>query len=180
METPRLETERLVLRPITVEDMGFVYELFSRPETNRYSGHESPKSLEEAGELYDKYMKPGSPSRFRVAVELKETGEPVGTLGLYSYSERDGRAELGYDLLEEHWGRGIMTESVREVVRYGFEEIGLNRIEATIDPENTRSVRLVERLGFRREGFLRERFFYSGKRRDELVYGLLKSDWDDG
>ena len=180
METPRLETERLLLRPITVEDMGFVYELFSRPETNRYSGHEELGSLEEAEELYDKYMRPGPPSRFRVAVELKETGEPVGTLGLYSYSERDGRAELGYDLLEEHWGRGIMTESVREVVRYGFEEIGLNRIEATIDPENTRSVRLVERLGFRREGFLRERFFYSGKRRDELVYGLLKSDWDDG
>jgi len=78
--------------------------------------------------MYDKYMKPGSPSRFRVAVEHKETGEPVGTLGLYSYSERDGRAELGYDLLEDHWGRGIMTEAVPEVLRYGFEALGLNRV----------------------------------------------------
>lgn len=177
METPRLETERLVLRPITVEDMGFVYELFSRPETNRYSGHESLSSLEEAKNMYDKYMKPGSPNRFRLAVELKETGGPVGTLGLYSYSERDRRAELGYDLLEEHWGRGIMTEAVREVVRYGFEVLGLNRVEATMDPLNTRSVRLVERLGFKREGRLRERYIYKDGRRDEFVYGLLRSDW---
>lgn len=178
METPRLETERLVLRPITVEDMGFVYELFSRPETNRYSGHESPRSLEEAGDMYDKYMKPGSPSRFRLAVELKETGEPVGTLGLYSYSERDGRAELGYDLLVNHWGRGIMTEAVREVLRYGFEALSLNRVEAIMDPLNTRSVRLVERLGFKREGRLRERYLYKERRRDELVYDLLRSDWE--
>jgi len=177
VETPRLETERLVLRPITVEDLGFVYELFSRPETNRYSGHEELGSLEEAEELYDKYMRPGPPSRFRVAVELKETGEPVGTLGLYSYSERDRRAELGYDLLEEHWGRGIMTEAVREVLSYGFEALGLNRVEATMDPLNTRSVRLVERLGFKREGHMRERYIYKGGRRDEIVYGLIRSDW---
>jgi ribosomal-protein-alanine N-acetyltransferase len=177
METPRLETERLVLRPINVEDMGFVYELFSRPETNRYSGHESLGSMEEAGELYDKYMKHGSASRFRVAVELKETGEPVGTLGLYSYSERDGRAELGYDLLEEHWGRGIMTEAVGAVLRYGFEVLGLNRVEATMDPLNTRSVRLVERLGFKSEGHMREKYLYKGRSRDELIYSLLRSEW---
>ena len=62
----------------------------------------------------------------------------------------------------------------------GFAEMGLNRIEATIGPENTRSVNVVERLGFRKEGLLRERFFYGGRRRDELVYGLLRSDREAG
>jgi ribosomal-protein-alanine N-acetyltransferase len=177
LETPRLETERLILRPITMEDRGFIYELFSSPETNRYSSHESLRNLEEAGEMYDGYLKPGFPSHFRVAVELKETGEPVGTLGLYSYSERDRRAELGYDLLEEHWGRGIMTEAVGAVLRYGFEVLGLNRVEATMDPLNTRSVRLVERLGFKSEGHMREKYLYKGRSRDELIYSLLRSEW---
>ena len=157
--------------------MGFIYELFSCPETNRYSSHENLRNLEEAGEMYEEYLKPGFPSHFRVAVELKETGEPVGTLGLYSYSERDRRAELGFDLLKEHWGRGIMTEAVREVLRYGFEGLGLNRVEATMDPLNTRSVRLVEHLGFKREGHMREKYLYKDVHRDELMYSLLRSEW---
>ncbi|MBN2336273.1 GNAT family N-acetyltransferase [Candidatus Bathyarchaeota archaeon] len=179
METPLLTTERLALRPMTEDDIGFIYELFGRHETNEYSSYGDVGSLEEAKRLYEAFMAPGHEDRFRVAIVLRETGEPIGTLGLHGFSGRDGRAELGYDLLREHWGRGYMTEAARELVRYGFAEMGLNRIEATIDPENKRSVNLIERLGFMREGLLREKYFYGGRRRDELVYGLLRSDWEE-
>jgi ribosomal-protein-alanine N-acetyltransferase len=172
-----LETERLVLRTMTLNDIDFIYDLFSKPETNRYSVYEDIKSREEAIDLYDKFMKPGSPTHFRLGVELKETQELVGTLGFYAYNKEHKRAEMGFDLLKSHWGKGIMTEAVRALIRYGFEEMELNRIEATVDPENIRSIRLLERMGFMKEGRLRKRHFYKVRYHDELVFGILKEDW---
>jgi ribosomal-protein-alanine N-acetyltransferase len=177
METPCLETTRLILRPITKEDVDFIFKLFSRSETNQYSQYPDLVSVEEAAEMNEHYMKPGSLTHFRVAMELKTTCEPIGTLGLYLYSNAHKRAELGYDLLREYWGKGYMTEAVREVLKYGFTELGLMRVEATVDPENDLSKRLLERVGFKLEGCLRKRFYYRGKWHGELFYGLLKEEW---
>jgi RimJ/RimL family protein N-acetyltransferase len=177
LKTPRLETERLVLRPMTEGDLGFIYALFSDPETNRYSSSEDLATPEEAARMFEGYLKPGFPDHFRLAVELSETGEAVGTLGLYRYSERDRSAVLGFDLLRVNWGRGYMSEAVRALLGYAFGELGLNRVEATVDPLNVRSVRLLERLCFALEGCLREKYVYKGGVHDELVYGLLRRDW---
>lgn len=172
-----LETERLVLRTMTLNDIDFIYDLFSAPETNRFSEYDDVKSMEEAIDLYDRFMKPGSPTHFRLGVEHKETKELVGTLGFYAYSKEHKRAEIGFDLLKSHWGKGIMIEAVGALIRYGFDELELNRIEATVDPNNERSIRLLERTGFKNEGRLRERYFYKGRYHDELVFGILKEDW---
>ena len=177
METPTLETPRLLLRPITEADIEFIYRLFSRPETNRYSNYNDLRGLGEAEEMYENYLRPSFEDHFRVIVELKEGHEPAGTLGLYNYSERDKRAVLGYDLLREYWGRGIMNEAVAELLRYGFEYLGLNRIEATVDPKNIPSVRLLERLQFTAEGCMSDRHFYKGGFHDECVFEFLKSKW---
>jgi ribosomal-protein-alanine N-acetyltransferase len=177
METPTLETPRLLLRPITEADIEFIHRLFSRPETNKYSSYDDLQSLGEAKKMYESYLKPGFIDHFRVIVELKGSREPVGTLGLYNYSEKDRRAVLGYDMLREYWDRGVMTEAVTELVRYGFERLDLNRIEATVDPENIPSVRLLERVQFIAEGRLSDRCFYKGGFHDECVFGLLKSRW---
>ena len=177
METPRLETRRLVLRPFTEGDLDFIFRLFSDSETNRYSSSGDLATPEEARRMYEGYLRPGFPSHFRLATELRETGEVVGTLGLYRYSERDRCAVLGYDLLRTHWGRGYMAEAVEALLCYGFSELGLNRVEATVDPLNLRSVRLLERLGFTLEGLVRERYVYKGGAHDEAIYGLLRKDW---
>ena len=177
METPLLETERLRLRPMTEADMGFIFRLFSDPETNRYSSYPDLATPEEARRMFEGYLRPGFEDHFKVAAELRETGEAVGTLGLYRYIERDRRAELGFDLLRVHWGRGYMSEAVGALLGYAFGELGLNRVEATVDPLNLRSVRLLERLGFTLEGRMRERYMYKGSVHDELFYGLLKRDW---
>jgi len=177
METPRLMTERLVLRPLTEGDLDFIFSLFSDPETNRYSSSDDLATPEDARGMYEGYLRPGFPSHFRLAAELRDTGEAVGTLGFYRYSERDRGAVLGYDLLRTHWGRGYMAEAVEALLVYGFGELGFNRVEATVDPLNLRSVKLLVRLGFTLEGCMREKYVYKGGVHDEAVYSLLKRDW---
>ena len=165
------------MRPIVDDDLGFVFRLYSAHETNKYSSYDDLTSMEDARKTYETYLKPGSSDHFRVAVELKATDEAVGTLGFYNYSEDSKRAELGYDLLIEHWGKGYMTEAVKALLDYGFLRLNLNRIEATVDPENQRSTRLLERVGFVREGCLRERFYYRGRYHDDLFFGMLRKEW---
>ncbi len=177
MDTPILSTPRLTLRPTTPEDIPFIHKLFTRRETNIYSGYDDIVTLAEAEKMYETYLKPGFPNHFRVVIELKETIEPIGTIGLYYYSKENRRAEMGYDLLKEHWGMGLMTEAVEEILRYGFEELNLNRVEATTDSENVASNRVLERTGFTIEGRLKQRHIYKGKLHDELFFGLLAGEW---
>jgi ribosomal-protein-alanine N-acetyltransferase len=177
METPTLETPRLTLRPVTPEDIPFIHKLFSRSETNLYSGYDDITTFAEAEQMYETALKPSFPTHFKVVAELKKTGESVGMIGIYYYSKENRRAELGYDLLKEHWGKGLMTEAVEEVLRYAFEELRLNRVEATTDSENGASNKVLERTGFTLEGRLRERHSYNDGYHDELFFGLLVSDW---
>lgn len=111
METSCLVTERLYLRPIKPDDIEFIFELFRRSETNKYSEHPDLKTRDEAEEMYESYLKPGFDTQFRVIIEHKENRIPMGTIGLYKYTSSHKRAELGYDLLKEYWGNGYITES---------------------------------------------------------------------
>ena len=175
MDTPNLSSGRLLYRPITIDDIDFVYKLFSRSETNRHSEDKNVASMEEAVKMYKKYMEPNDSERFRVLIESLN-GEPMGTIGLYLYSKEHKRAEIGYDLMKEHWGNGYITEAVKTIVDYGFNTLGLVRIEATVDSENGASAKVLEKNGFKHEGTLRKRFFHDDKWHDELVYGLLKDN----
>lgn len=157
-----------------MDDIDFVFKLFSRSETNKYSEDPDVTTREEAVEMYEKYMKPGGETRFRVIIE--KDGESIGTIGMYLYSKEHKRAEMGYDLLKEHWGKGYITEAVGAMVSYGFNELGLERIEATVDSENVASARVLEKNGFQHEGTLRKRFYHDGKWHDEMVFGLLIND----
>ena len=174
METPRLITERLLMRPITRDDIDFIFELFKRSETNKYSEYPDLKTRDEAVEMYESYLKPGFDDHFRVIIENKDTGTPMGTIGLYKYSENHRRAEMGYDLLKEYWGNGYISEAVRAITNYGFNDLGLIRIEATVDQENSRSIRVLERAGFKHEGTLLKRYYYRGRFHNELYYGIIK------
>ena len=177
METPTLHTPRLLLRPATQADTPFILKLFSRSETNKYSGFEDIVTPAEAAEMYEGYLKPGFPTHFRVVIELKKTCEPIGTIGLYLYSKKNRRAEIGYDMLKEHWGRGLMAEAVEEILRHGFEVLNLNRVEATTDSKNVASVHVLERASFKLEGLLRERYIYKEGFHNELFFGIIASDW---
>jgi ribosomal-protein-alanine N-acetyltransferase len=177
LDTPRLETKRLILRPLSLKDTDFLLRHFSDEDVNMYSSYQK---LEREGviDFYKKFIEPGRPTRFRLGIMLKETGELVGTLGYHNLSKIDHSAEIGYDLEKAYWGKGIMTEAVEALTRYGFERMNLNRIAATADSENSRSIRLLERSGFLKEGLLRDHCYYKGRFHDEVIYSLLQKDWE--
>jgi len=101
----------------------------------------------------------------------------IGTVTLFQIDLDNGRAELGYALAREHWGQGFMNEALQSLLEYAFEILKLRRLEADVDPRNSASIRTLERLGFQREGFLRERWHVAGEIQDALFYGLLEREW---
>ena len=103
----------------------------------------------------------------------------VGTCTLFRIDARHRRAEVGFALARATWGRGLASEALATALRFAFETLDLHRIEADADPRNERSLGLLERHGFRREGYLRERYHVSGEVQDSVVLGLLRSEWQN-
>jgi [ribosomal protein S5]-alanine N-acetyltransferase len=109
-------------------------------------------------------------------IESKDSREVVGDCGLFNGVLHSRRAEIGYCLGRQHWGKGFMAEAVDALIEHGFTRVGLRRIEADIDPRNRPSIQLIERLGFKREGYLRERWMMGDEVADTVLYGLIHSD----
>ena len=103
--------------------------------------------------------------------------KPVGTCLLFRYDEGSQRAELGYVLSREYWGRGYMLEALHALLQYAFADLGLRRVEAEVNPINVPSTRLLDRIGFVREGVLRQRWVDAGHPHDVNVYGLLRHEY---
>ena len=101
----------------------------------------------------------------------------LGQVSLFNFSEQSGRADIGYGLAREHWGRGFMNEALIAVVDFAFGPLGLRRLEADIDPRNQASLRALERIGFVREGLLRERWQVGDEISDTAFMGLLAREW---
>ncbi len=101
----------------------------------------------------------------------------IGTCTLHRIEPEHRRAELGYILRRDHWGRGLASEALTALCNHAFGTLRLHRLEADIDPRNAGSIRLVERLGFKWEGHLRQRYFVADDIQDSAIYGLLATDW---
>ncbi len=177
---PQLVTPRLMLREITLDDAEFWVRNFSDPDVVELTAWEPPRDLEGAkAEIMEFCIRPFRESTgIRWGITLQGRPDLIGTLGYHQWV-REGaqRARMGYDLLREHRRRGIMTEAMRAAVAYGFTAMGLHRIEVLVDPVNTASLRLVERLGFHREGILRENTYFRGRFIDDVVFSLLRQEW---
>jgi ribosomal-protein-alanine N-acetyltransferase len=112
-----------------------------------------------------------------VGVELARTGGIIGTCTLAGLDATHRRAELGYALKRACWGQGYMAEALPVLLHFAFEQLGLRRITADVDPRNGRSIRSLERLGFQREGYLREHYWVNGELQDGILFGLLRSEF---
>jgi len=110
------------------------------------------------------------------AIERRDDGRVIGSITLM-LADGQPRAEIGYILGREHWGRGFAAEAQGRTIEYAFGELGLHRLEADTHPDNHASTRSLERLGFRREGLLRERWLVGGEYGDSVLWGLLAEDW---
>ena len=174
---PRLETDRVILRALTWDDLDDIYAYASDPEVAASTTWEAHKTRDDSREFLGRVMSWyddgfGGPW----GLQLRATGRVIGTCGL-AITPQHGRAELGYALGRAHWGQGLMTEVVREVIRYGFEELGLNRIEARCIPSNIGSARVMEKAGMTYEGTIRGQVYVKGSFNDLKLYAILRREW---
>lgn len=175
---PILESDCIRLRGIREEDISILYELFSNPQVMRYWSHSPMRTRQEAidyaNTLLESFVKHEA---LRWVIADLSSDQMIGTCALYEINPAHARAGLGYALMPEHWGKGLATEAASLAISYGFLELDLHRIEADTEPNNLRSNKVLERLGFQREGLLRERFMHPDGIQDSLIFGLLKPEW---
>jgi [ribosomal protein S5]-alanine N-acetyltransferase len=170
--TPRIETERLLLRPFTPDDAPIVQREVSRVEIARMMVIPHPYPENGAAEWIATAAKPGRD----FAIELRESGVLVGSVAINPH-EQHRRASIGYWCAVAHWGRGYATEAVRAIIDYGFRDLGLNRVFAECHGDNPASRRVLEKVGMTYEGSLRQHSFRLGRFADKLQFGILRSEW---
>ena len=175
---PVITTERVVLRWISEDDVDGLYEIFSDPQVMRYWSSPPIKNREAAAEM-QRDIAAGNENNtmLKWGVALRESNSLIGTTTLFNLNLDNERAEIGYAMNRAHWGKGYMNEALKALVSHAFEDMNLRRLEADVDPRNAASIRTLERLGFQREGFLRERWHVDGEIQDALFYGLLHHEW---
>jgi [ribosomal protein S5]-alanine N-acetyltransferase len=176
-DLPVLETERLRLRPLKPADAEELHAVFSDPEVMRYWSEPPHRDVARTEEMIGS-IRAAFESRevFQWGIERTADGRLLGTVTLIAAGSQP-RAELGYILGREHWGQGFAGEAQRRAVEFAFDDLGLHRLEADTEPANAASVRSLERLGFRQEGLLRERWTVAGRASDSAIFGLLASEW---
>lgn len=174
---PTLESPRLRLRPYRQDDARAVYALYSDPVVTRYWSFPAWTRREQASDYLAARMALETPAVYAWAMAEREGDRLIGTTTLFSLSGPHKRAEIGYSLLPARQGQGLATEALRTVLGHAFGPLGLERIEADVDPRNEASWRLLEKLGFRREGLLRNRWRVDGEVCDSFLYGLLREEY---
>lgn len=173
-----IETERLVLRRFRNEDAVTLAAYRNDPEVARYQSWSTPYSLDKARYSVQTMVAsdPAMPGWFQWAVELAESETLIGDVGV-NLADNLKQAEIGYTMATDHQGHGYATEAVRAVLDHAFKIQGLHRMSAECDLRNVRSARLLERLGFTREGLRRQHTWIKREWTDDLLYGLLAEEW---
>lgn len=173
-----LPTERLLLRPLRDGDAPALLAVFSDPQVMRYWSTPAWTSIDPALAMIERDRTAmASGEHLRLGLERRSDGALIGTCSLFNLSPGCRRAEIGYALARAAWGQGYMHEALAALLRHGFGAMNLNRVEADVDPRNRNSAGSLERLGFTREGHLRERWIVGDEVSDSWLYGLLQREW---
>jgi len=174
-----LATERLELRPLVPADASALFAICSDEAVMRYGGSPAWTDLQMALDKIEKDRRDAADGVcFRLGLFRRTDDALLGTCTLFHIDEQCRRAEIGYVLAASAWGQGYATEAISALLSHGFGAMGLNRIEADIDPLNVASARVLERQGFVMEGLLRERWIVGDKKSDSALYGLLAQDFE--
>ena len=179
-ELPRLETERLILRQRTADDVEDMFAYAGLPEVCYPAGFPPVDSLEAERDYFEnRYFenlkKKELPSGYGITV--KGDDRVIGSVD-FNHRHEDDVLEIGYTLHPDYWGRGYVPEAARALIDLAFEELGLHKIELSCFGYNVQSRRVAEKLGFTLEARIRDRKDAQGNRCDDLRYGLLKSEWE--
>lgn len=180
--TNKIETERLILRKIRLSDAEAMYENWANdPEVTRYLTWDVHENVEETRRMIELWMEiEDEPLCFRWAIELKEIGQVIGLIDCAKVSAVNESCEIGYSLSRRYWNRGVMTETVKAVIDYLFQQVEMNRITAKHLIKNTASGRVMEKAGMTYEGTLRQ---YAKRKsgkgfEDVKLYSILREEYD--
>ncbi len=171
---PEIQTQRLLLREITVLDANEIFFLRSDKEVLKYIDKPPAKTLDDALEfiLRINTLKENNQG-INWAITIKGSDILIGNICLWNIKPEHHRAEVGYVLHPQHHGKGIMQEAIKAVLDYGFQTLQLHSIEANVNPANTSSIKLLVRNNFVREAYFRENYFFNNQFLDTAIYSLL-------
>lgn len=177
---PKLRTERLLLRPFKLADAETTADLANAKEIARYTQNiPYPYGIDDAREFISQHADAFREGKFVVlAITRSKDDALMGTIGLTLDWEHD-KAEMGYWIGLPYWNRGYCTEAARAVLAYGFDTLHLHRIQATHFQKNPASGRVMQKIGMKREGCLREAVKKWDEYVDLVYYGMLRPEWDD-
>ena len=175
---PVLQTERLQLRETEARDVEGVFAMESDPVAMRYWNTPPMTEIEQARMSVER-VRTYFPNHVGIRWSIVRRADEVflGHVSLFDFREQSAVAEIGYGLARPYWGQGYMHEALTAVIDYAFGPVGARRLEADTDPRNAASLRALERLGFQREGLLRERWQVGEEISDSVLLGLLAREW---
>jgi len=179
MDTIQINSDRLLLRPLQMEDADSIFLYRSNAEVNQYQGW-IPKTISDVHDFITQKVSPeiNQPGTwFQFAIIKKDNDELIGDIGIHFLESDDFLVELGCTLNKAHHGKGYAFEAMNEIVIYIFENLGKRRIVVSIDSRNQPSIRLIERLGFHKKGLVKESSELNSEWTDDLVYAMLKDEW---
>ncbi|GAU78985.1 GNAT family N-acetyltransferase [Fusibacter sp. 3D3] len=175
---PVLETERLILTKIEPFYLESFYEIFSKEKVMEKYGMFPITELKDGAWFIERFNDSFKNKRsIRWGLILKSNHKLIGTCGFHGFNELSSRAEMGYELDDQYWHKGLMREALEAIIKWGFTTFELNRIEALIYPDNVASEQIVIRNGFVFEGCLRQYAYFRNVYQDLNMYSLLKEEW---
>ena len=175
---PELQTERLLLRKQELKDAANLQQLRSNEQVMTYMDSDPHLDVQTSEAFIARNLESNQQkSGFFWVITAAATGSYCGDIILRRIDRSNARAEIGYTLLPEFWGRGYMKEAMRAVISFGFKDLGLHSIEANINPANNTSRNLLLKMGFLKEAYFRENYYYKGKYLDTESYSLLEKDF---
>jgi RimJ/RimL family protein N-acetyltransferase len=175
---PTIDAPRVRLRQLADADVDGLFEVFSDREMMRYWSTPAMEARAEAEALLGRIRRQfAEKSGFQWGVERKADGRLLGTCTIFHVHAKNRCGELGYALKSEHWKKGYMGEALSSLLDYAFGPMSLRRLEADVDPRNVASLAILNKMGFQREGLLRERWDVEGDIQDSVFLGLLAREW---
>ncbi len=174
-----METERLSIAEITIDDLDNLHRLNSIPEVDEFNTLGIPQSIKDTEQLIESYieakqMNPKTSYTWKII--LKATNEFIGVAGFTLSNDKFKLGEIYYKLHPDHWGKGYATELAKRLVIAGFDDFNLHKVEAGVDTENIRSIRVLEKIGMTREGLRRKILPIRGEWKDNYHYAIVEND----
>ena len=174
-----IESKRLVLRKLRKMDIADIYEIYSDEESSRYDDWEPMKDISRAEMLIANSIKYfHNKEALRYAIEPKLLNKVIGVACIYEFEELNNKCIIYFQINRKEWNKGYASEAVHELIYYAFETLQVNRIEAYVTPGNEESLNVLLKIGFVKEGLMREMEYYKGKYQDAIILGMIKKDWD--